>query len=155
MRSSITIFMLCFCFVSFSQSIEKFSLDSGGASVKTNDVEILFTLGEVFVSELIVDSNAHVSEGFINGDKDGSLSLVDNQFDNGFKIYPNPTSNVVFLKGETEQISHIELISVLGQKITDLRYDFEKVSLESLDNGVYFLKIYRNNFYQTFRVVKN
>jgi hypothetical protein len=147
--------MLCFCFVSFSQSIEKFSLDSGGASVKTNDVEILFTLGEVFVSELIVDSNAHVSEGFINGDKDGSLSLVDNQFDNGFKIYPNPTSNVVFLKGETEQISHIELISVLGQKITDLRYDFEKVSLESLDNGVYFLKIYRNNFYQTFRVVKN
>jgi len=155
MRSSITIFMLCFCFASFSQSIEKFSLDSGGASVKTNNVEILFTVGEVFVSELIVDDNAHISEGFINGDKDGSLSLVDNHLNNGFKIYPNPTNNVVFLKGETEQISRIELISVLGQKIADLRYGFETVSLESLDNGVYFLKIYQNTSHQTFRVVKN
>lgn len=155
MRNGITILMICFCLMGFSQSIEKFSLDSGGASVKTNDVEILFTLGEVFVSELIVDSNAHVSEGFINGDKDGSLSLVDNQFDNGFKVYPNPTNNVVFLKGETEQISRIELISVLGQKITDLRYGFETVSFESLDNGLYFLKIYQNTSHQTFRVVKN
>ena len=51
--------------ISFSQSIEKFSIDSGGASVSAGNIELLYTIGEVNVQELSA-GNISISEGFIN-----------------------------------------------------------------------------------------
>ncbi|PWI28849.1 hemagglutinin protein, partial [Flavobacteriaceae bacterium LYZ1037] len=48
------------------QTIEKFSIDSGGASATAGGIEILYTIGEVNVQELSA-GNIQVSEGFING----------------------------------------------------------------------------------------
>lgn len=50
---------------SFSQTIEKFSIDSGGASTSAGGIQILYTIGEVNVAESSV-GNIQVSEGFIN-----------------------------------------------------------------------------------------
>lgn len=47
------------------QSIEKFSIDSGGASSSAGNIEIFYTIGEVNVQERSV-GNIQVSEGFIN-----------------------------------------------------------------------------------------
>lgn len=49
----------------FAQSIEKFSIDSGGASTSAGGIQILYTIGEVNVQELSAGS-IQVSEGFIN-----------------------------------------------------------------------------------------
>ena len=51
--------------LSFSQSIEKFSIDSGGASASAGGIQILYTIGEVNVQEYST-STLSVSEGFIN-----------------------------------------------------------------------------------------
>ena len=48
-----------------AQSIEKFSIDSGGASTTVGGIEILYTIGEVNVQEYSTPSLS-VSEGFIN-----------------------------------------------------------------------------------------
>lgn len=48
-----------------AQSIEKFSIDSGGASVSDNGIQILYTIGEVNVQELSTE-DVSISEGFIN-----------------------------------------------------------------------------------------
>ena len=48
-----------------SQSIEKFSVDSGGASVFVGNTAVLYTIGEVHVQELSA-SDIQVSEGFVN-----------------------------------------------------------------------------------------
>ena len=48
-----------------AQSIEKFSIDSGGASASADGIQILYTIGEVHVQELNV-GGISVSEGFIN-----------------------------------------------------------------------------------------
>ncbi|GGG44469.1 hemagglutinin protein [Bizionia arctica] len=59
--------LVIFCFTKWSnaQTIEKFSIDSGGASVTAGGIEILYTIGEVNVQELS-SGNIQVSEGFIN-----------------------------------------------------------------------------------------
>jgi hypothetical protein len=49
-----------------AQSIEKFSIDSGGASATAGGINILYTIGEVNVQELSTPT-VSVSEGFING----------------------------------------------------------------------------------------
>jgi len=55
------------CLIIHSQSIEKFSIDSGGASTSAGGVQILYTIGEVAVQE-VSTSTLSISEGFINPD---------------------------------------------------------------------------------------
>ena len=66
MKTTVTILILLLVpLFGISQSIEKFSIDSGGASKVVGDIEVLYTLGEVNVQELAV-ADIQVSEGFIN-----------------------------------------------------------------------------------------
>ncbi|MDG5491224.1 hemagglutinin protein [Psychroserpens sp. SPM9] len=58
---------ICCCFLNNAQTIEKFSIDSGGASVTAAGIDMLYTIGEVNIQELSV-GNVQVSEGFINAD---------------------------------------------------------------------------------------
>ena len=48
-----------------AQTIEKSSIDSGGASASAGNIEVLYTIGEVNVQELS-SSTVSVSEGFIS-----------------------------------------------------------------------------------------
>lgn len=57
--------MLVLPFFGIGQSIEKFSIDSGGASASAGDIEILYTIGEVNVQERSTGT-IQLSEGFIN-----------------------------------------------------------------------------------------
>ena len=50
-----------------AQTIEKFSIDSGGASATAGSIEVLYTIGEVAVQEFNTGTIS-VSEGFINTD---------------------------------------------------------------------------------------
>ena len=50
-----------------AQNIEKFSIDSGGASASAGNIHILYTVGEVNVQELNIGSIS-ISEGFINAE---------------------------------------------------------------------------------------
>ena len=56
---------LSMSFYGSAQSVEKFSIDNGGASVAVGGIEVLYTVGEVNVQEIAI-GNIQVSEGFIN-----------------------------------------------------------------------------------------
>lgn len=65
-QHSIIAIVLLFMYThSYSQSIEKFSIDSGGDSTNSGSIQLLYTIGEVNVQESSV-GNVTVSEGFIN-----------------------------------------------------------------------------------------
>lgn len=79
----IKIILLVFFGLSLSlsaQEIEKFSIDSGGASASAGGIEILYTIGEVAVQEVSTPTLS-ISEGFINS---------------SFKIQIDP---IVYLQG--------------------------------------------------------
>ena len=65
MKSVVLILALFFCHLCLPQTIEKFSIDSGGDSALNGNIEVLYTLGEVNVQELNV-GDISVSEGFIS-----------------------------------------------------------------------------------------
>lgn len=65
MKTIVTILSMAFSIAVQAQSIEKFSIDSGGASASEGGIQILYTIGEVNVQELSA-GNIQVSEGFIN-----------------------------------------------------------------------------------------
>lgn len=66
MKTKITFLItLLIGFMSNAQSIEKFSIDSGGASASAGGIQILYTIGEVNVAER-TSASVSLSEGFIN-----------------------------------------------------------------------------------------
>lgn len=63
-----------------------------------------------------------------------------------YSIYPNPTNDVIFIQNEesTMPIEKIELLDLNGRLIlTEEKFE-ESLNLSSLDQGVYFLRIYNN-----------
>ncbi|WP_422105324.1 hemagglutinin protein [Winogradskyella sp.] len=61
----IVVFVMSCISTGAAQTIEKYSIDSGGASATAGGIEILYTIGEVFIAERSA-SGVSISEGFIN-----------------------------------------------------------------------------------------
>lgn len=69
---------------------------------------------------------------------DPPLSLSEESLNN-FIVYPNPTSGVVYIKGNESQ-EEFSLYSVIGEKIMTAENTAE-IDLSHLPEGVYYLKI--------------
>ena len=90
MKIKITVLtMLFISIITNAQSIEKFSIDSGGDSKTVGGIEILYTIGEVNVQELSA-GNIVVSEGFINPEVIVAIKIDPIAFFQG--AYINPVS---------------------------------------------------------------
>lgn len=92
MKNYTPFFVCMFCFLLFTnaQSISKFSIDSGGASVSTSSLQVLCTIGEVNVGE-VTSISVIVSEGFINPSVTLSIILDPIVFLQGALINSNST----------------------------------------------------------------
>ncbi|SDB44194.1 hypothetical protein SAMN03097699_1365 [Flavobacteriaceae bacterium MAR_2010_188] len=63
--SIIVAILLCSISSAYSQAIDKFSIDSGGDTSSSANIQILYTIGEVNIQERS-SANLQLSEGFIN-----------------------------------------------------------------------------------------
>ena len=67
------------------------------------------------------------------------------ELENSLKLYPNPTANVLNVEGEG--MSSIEVYNAVGQRVMKQEVNGNKVQVntESLNNGVYFIRIIAND----------
>ncbi|WP_040756746.1 T9SS type A sorting domain-containing protein [Winogradskyella psychrotolerans] len=86
------------------------------------------------------DANGNTSEFGINVNYPLSVSQFEN---NRFKLYPNPVSNVLFIKSPVSEAYNLELINTLGQVVLTQKNNNASIELKvsSLSNGLYFLNI--------------
>lgn len=126
-----------------SQSLEKFSIDSGGVSTTVNGTQILYTIGEVTVQE-ISTATFSISEGFINPSYDASLGITDNQLsDSEITVYPNPTKHYINISTNIT-LTKIELFDVLGRSVFQSTSVSNPIDVSTFTAGVYILKLYKN-----------
>jgi hypothetical protein len=61
------------------------------------------------------------------------------------KLYPNPTSNVLNIEGEG--MTSIEVYNTVGQRVMmqEVNGDKVQISTESLNSGIYFIRIHAND----------
>lgn len=80
-----------------------------------------------------------------------------NDFAASLKLYPNPTSSVLNIEGEG--INSVEVFNAVGQHVASISIDGDKaqINTESLNAGVYFVRILANDgnmVNRTFTVVR-
>ncbi|MFD1616194.1 T9SS type A sorting domain-containing protein [Gelatiniphilus marinus] len=126
------------CFQTQAQTIEKYSIDNGGASTTNGNITLLYTIGEVNIQELNA-GNIILSEGFINSNFGETLNIAEvNSRENKIQMYPNPAQEVFYVSS-SEPITQITLYDVSGKQIT--KTNAEQMNVNHLAAGVYFVRI--------------
>lgn len=126
------------CFLTQAQTIEKFSIDNGGASITNGNITLLYTIGEVNIQELNA-GNILLSEGFINSNFGETLNITEvNPIENQLLLYPNPAEEVFYVSS-SEPIIQLTLYDVSGKQIAQTGKT--QMLISDLASGVYFVKI--------------
>tara|TARA_B100000795_G_scaffold192912_1_gene147305 strand:+ start:1914 stop:3053 length:1140 start_codon:yes stop_codon:yes gene_type:complete len=71
--------------------------------------------------------------------RDFLLSTERNNLDN-FKIYPNPTSNKLYLNSK-KAIKKVSLFNIVGDKILSFNSDQKEINISHFSKGIYILRI--------------
>ncbi len=137
MKNFVLILVMLFTSMLAAQTIDKFSIDSGGDNVASGDLKLLFTIGEVNVQELS-NGNISVSAGFITSPF-STLSLDDEVLHN-LTIYPNPAISSIFISSSLE-LQKVELYNILGKKVVET-IQTTQLDVSQLASGLYMLNVY-------------
>ncbi|GAA4974397.1 family 16 glycosylhydrolase [Algibacter aquimarinus] len=85
--------------------------------------------------------------------QDSALSNEEIKSDE-FKIYPNPTDNLINIKSK-RNIDSVELYDIFGKLILLQSEQFESINVENLNSGLYLIKIYSEGTKTVKKVVIN
>lgn len=130
-----------FSFISHSQSIANFSIDSGGLSITNSNIRIFYTIGEVNVQENVVE-NISLSEGFVNSNIVSETLGVDNNnfLEDEIIIFPNPASEIINISSMFT-IEKVQLFDSMGKEIIGAK-ESTQLKIEHLSSGLYMLKVF-------------
>ncbi|MCC6818642.1 MAG: PKD domain-containing protein [Bacteroidia bacterium] len=109
-------------------------------------------LGQSFNVQLCVKSDFDCSSCF--NKVNTVTSIADLYSSKGLKLYPNPSSGLVFLEA-LGTISSIEVVNALGQVVMKLNVENDKLelNLSDLANGVYTIKAFVDGQFEIVTIV--
>ena len=82
-----------------------------------------------------------------------TMSIQDQFSESSVSIYPNPTNNSLHYTS-IYPITRCTVISPLGVHI-ELRYTDTNIDISTLNAGLYYLRLYQGETFQTFKLLKN
>lgn len=83
---------------------------------------------------------------FVNQDAALTTSVIDNNNDNAYKVYPNPTNSIIYLSAKSlpDDIEFV-VIDIFGRAIVREKTNGKHIDLSPLPIGMYILEIIANN----------
>ncbi|MCK4663353.1 MAG: CotH kinase family protein [Bacteroidales bacterium] len=88
-----------------------------------------------------------------------TLNIINLNVNNDILIYPNPTSGIINIEVMNNNKLSIEIINISNQLIYKNHYrnsignNIYEIDLSNIHKGIYFVKIYSNNFFTTEKIV--
>lgn len=124
-----------------AQSSERYVISSSGGEMSSNQYSIDYTLGETVIST-VQSSNYMLTQGFHQ-----PISIktsVPEETSGEISLYPNPTSDQVFLDlPENLNEVNVFLFTLNGQKVLSKSHlsDESNINLSGLASGTYIISI--------------
>ncbi|MFA6581580.1 MAG: T9SS type A sorting domain-containing protein, partial [Paludibacter sp.] len=87
---------------------------------------------------------------------DNISSIVENQYSNDVQVYPNPSSDILYLKSD-DRVRTIRICDLLGKQLQILYPDTNgeiPVPVETLAPGTYILRMETDNAVKTTKFIK-
>lgn len=139
----ILLLALCGSIVSLSAQIEQYAIGSLGGQIANNDYELIHSIGDVAGTS--IGSDPQLVQGFPQCFAcDDCLPLdIEELYANPLiKVYPNPTTGLLQLAGESRLMYRYELYGVNGQRLRTDNLSLSHIDISDLNSGIYLLRVY-------------
>ena len=144
---------LLFCLSNaFGQTISKSSISPvGGTFINTQDnLTLSYNVGEVNIGTMTA-GGLQLGSGYFNSFDLDALSVEELYEFGKIQIYPNPTSNILYIKSDILKEKYdLQLKNVEGTSIFESSFEntFE-INFSLLPSGIYFLTFTNNELKST------
>lgn len=111
--------------------------------------------GELYV----VDTGNHRIQEWASVNNEGcasdtSLSDITIEAKSSITLFPNPTKDLLYIKGDISQLKSIDIYNIVGQHIIRIKENFNEIKISSLPAAMYFVKLSTNATNITYKVIK-
>ena len=142
----------------FSQTISKQVIGPGGGVFDTGTNKLSYTTGEVVVGAMTSeDGSIQLGNGYYPSLDLSTLNTQSPELKLKVKVYPNPTTEVIFITHPTEQFFEVRITDVSGKQILQTPHQRQQtLSVQSLTSGTYFVTVTTRDSKQTntYKIIK-
>ena len=159
MKIVLSILIVLITITGFSQTtIDKSSIDSGGAIATNATVNVIYTIGEVAVQEATL-GNIHISEGFISAKTMSSLGIANYTQLIGVTLYPNPATDFINIQFATRANYEISIYDLVGKELGVYHLtnsDTQRITINQLASAIYVVVLINKDAkqYKTYKIIK-
>ena len=158
MRYFILVFLLL-GFSSYAQpSISKQVIGPGGATFENGNNKLSYTAGEVVVGAMTdEDGSVQLGNGYYPSLDLSTLNTETPELKLQVKVFPNPTTESIYISHPTEQFFEVRITDISGKHILQTVHQKQQpLSVQTLTTGTYFITVTTKESKQTntYKIIK-
>jgi hypothetical protein len=149
------LFFLFSVFV-YSQSISKQVIGAAGATQTNSNLRVSFTVGEPVVG-IMTAEGIQLGNGYYPALDMQTLSIEQPELELSFMLYPNPTSQALYVTHPTLPSFHLQMVDVNGKQVfSGFINNNEPLDVTKFAQGIYVVVIENpeNNKKNTYKIIK-
>lgn len=150
------VFIVFISMVGYSQTISKQVIGTAGKTQSNSDLKVSWTTGEPVVGLMTAGGN-QLGNGYYPALDLQALSIEDNAMDVNLKVYPNPTSQFLFVSHPELNSFSIQIIDLNGKQIyTGTISKEQPLDVSTYSQGMYMIILGNKatNQKNTYKIIK-
>jgi hypothetical protein len=156
MKHLILVLTLAFSSLSFSQSISKQVIGTSGKTLTNSNLKLSYTVGEPVVGLMTAGGN-QLGNGYYPAMDLQALSVEDNVLDVQLKVYPNPTSQSLYVSHPDMSSFGITIVDLNGKQLYQGTINKEEpLDVSNYIQGMYLVTVENAaaNKKNTYKIIK-
>jgi hypothetical protein len=150
------IIVLLVATIGYSQTISKQVIGTSGKTLTNSNLKLSYTVGEPVVGLMTADGN-QLGNGYYPALDLQTLSVEDNVLDVQLKVYPNPTSQSLYVNHPEMNSFGITIVDLNGKQLYSgsINKD-EPLDVSKYTQGMYMVTIENTTTYKknTYKIIK-
>ena len=136
---------------SFGQSISKQVISPAGINFDNGSNKLSFSTGEVVVGSMTdEDATYQLGNGYYPSLNLSTLNTESPELQLQVKVFPNPTTEVIYITHPTESFFEVSITDVSGKQILQTANQKQQpLSLQNFTKGTYFISVTTKDSKQT------
>jgi len=142
--------------LSYSQSISKQVIGAAGKTQSNSNLKVSWTIGEPVVV-LMTSSRNQLANGYHSALNLQVLSVEDNSLEAQIKVYPNPSSQSIYIFHPVLNSFEIQIVDLNGKKVFEGEIRKEQpIEVSNYPPGMYLLTVENKVTRQknTYKIIK-
>ena len=150
------LFFLLTTVTGYSQSISKQVVGTSGKTLANSNLKLSYTVGEPVVGQMTAGGN-QLGNGYYPALNLQALSVEDNVLDVQLKVYPNPTSQSLYVTHPEMSSFGITIVDLNGKQLYSgtINKD-EPLDVSKFTQGMYMVTVENTTTYKknTYKIIK-